>query len=90
MELADVAYGLNSKTRRQILQLLSENELTAPEIYQMLGDNAPVYRQSVNKALDILEQCKLVTKYYNSERKVIQFSIVKNKLIINLEDLTIK
>lgn len=90
MEIGDVVYGLNSTTRRQILRLLSENELTAPEIYQKLGDDAPVYRQSVNKALDILEQSKLVEKYYNSEKKAIQFKIVTKKLTIDLKDLSVE
>lgn len=90
MDMDEVIYGLNSQTRRRILSLLTKKPMSAPDIYHMLGDNAPVYRQSVNKSLDILERTKLVKKYYDSDKKAIYFKIEKNTLKINLDNLTIE
>lgn len=49
--------ALNDPTRREILQLLQENDMTAGEIAEKFNMSWP----SVSHHLDLLKQAKLVT-----------------------------
>ncbi|HEX7846156.1 MAG TPA: autorepressor SdpR family transcription factor [Chitinophagaceae bacterium] len=49
--------ALNDATRREILQLLQENDLTAGEIAEKFNMSWP----SISHHLDLLKQAKLVT-----------------------------
>ena len=49
--------ALNDPTRRQILELLQEKDLTAGEIAQQFNISFP----SISHHLDLLKQAKLVT-----------------------------
>jgi DNA-binding transcriptional ArsR family regulator len=49
--------ALNDQTRRQILELLHEKDLTAGEIAQQFNMSWP----SISHHLDLLKQAKLVT-----------------------------
>ncbi len=49
--------ALNDATRREILQLLQENDMTAGEIAEKFNISFP----SISHHLDLLKQAKLVT-----------------------------
>ncbi|KAF5036071.1 hypothetical protein DSECCO2_578880 [anaerobic digester metagenome] len=49
-----------------------------------LGVNKPKYRQSVNRALEILRECKIITKDYNPEKKALFYSLKIEKVEIDL------
>ena len=70
--------------------MLCEKDMSAPQIYKELGDKAPTYRQSINKSLDILENCGLVEKYYDNNKKAICYRIVKKSLRLRLDNLSIE
>lgn len=81
---------LHSDTRRRILQLLSRKDMTATEIHDELGKYAPKYRQSVNKALEVLREGGLVTKYYDNEKKGICYHLKKKKYVLKIDKMEIE
>lgn len=83
MEIAKVVKCLNSKTRRNIMRILLQGDKTPIEIYNSLGKEGPRYRQSINKALEILTDAKLVKKYYDNDTKKIKYGIINQKIIID-------
>lgn len=90
MELEIFIRCLHSETRRKILQLLSKEDMSAPQIYRKLGENAPKYRQSVNKALEILTECGLVRKYYANEKKAIFYGLTKKKYTLKIPEMEVE
>lgn len=90
MRFEKVVYALNADLRRKIIRLLCNQDLTASEVFVKLKENAPKYRQSVNKALEILKESGLVKKYYDDTKKALYYGVVKKKLSVNLEDMTIE
>jgi ArsR family transcriptional regulator, repressor of sdpIR and other operons len=52
----NVFKGLNDQTRREILELLRENDMTAGEIVERFRISGP----SISHHLDLLKQAKLV------------------------------
>lgn len=55
--------ALNDPTRRQILELLREKDLTAGEIVDRFNISGP----SISHHLDLLKQAKLVTSEKNGQ-----------------------
>lgn len=90
MHFERVVYALNVDLRRRIIRLLCSRDMTSSEVFFKLKENAPKYRQSVNKALEILKESGIVRKYYNDKKKAIYYGIVKKRLMLNLEDLEIE
>ena len=90
MKIDKAVYGLNSKIRRNILVLLSKRDMTPIQIYRALGDKAPKYRQSINKALYILQKCGLVAKYVSSNDRKLYYKITVKDITINLENMEAK
>ena len=98
LELDAVISGLNSKSRRKILNALSKyfgypsDSLTLKELISELNQDPEFmlkYRESIYKALEILVNTGLVEKYKKQGRGVC-FRIVKTKLEIDLSNGTIK
>jgi len=90
MHADDVAKALNSPLNRMIITLLCDHDMTAVELFRRLGERAPTYRQSVNKALESLKQKGLVRKYYDDNSKELYYSIIRKKITINLENMEIE
>lgn len=90
MNLEKTVFALKNDLRRRILKLLSKKPMTAKEISVALGENAPKYRQSINRSLEILREGQLVKKEYNEEKKVLYYSLRYSKIIIELENMEIK
>ena len=90
MRLEKVIYALNSDLRRKILRLLCNEDMTASEVFLELKQDAPKYRQSVNKTLEILKESGLVRKYYNDTKKALYYRIVKKNLSMNLEEMSVE
>jgi len=90
MLVSDLVRGLHSNMRRNILRLLSEKDRTAVEIYRELKEDAPKFRQSVNKALEILRGQGFVNKYYDMNREALYYQIVKREYHINLKDMSVE
>lgn len=76
---------LNSRTLK-ILELLNDQELSAPEIYLLLAEKRPLYRQSVHKTLDKLFTIGVVDKYYDNNDRKIKYKLIKTKFIIDFKD----
>ena len=64
--------------------------MSAPQIRDKLGVYAPKYRQSVNKALEMLRECGLVTKYYDNENKAIYYRLMKKTYIVKIDEMRIE
>ena len=64
--------------------------MSAPQVYEKLGKNAPKYRQSVNKALETLRECGLVTKYYSDENKAIYYHLGKKTYVLKIAEMKIE
>ena len=90
MRIQDVVSGLHSAMRRNILQLLCDSDRTAIEIYKELKENAPKFRQSVNRELEILLEHGFIRKYYDEKRKSLYYQIVKKELHIDLKDMSVR
>lgn len=90
MEIQDLVKGLHSKTSRKILQLLCDKDRTAVEIYGDLKGDAPKFRQSVNRALEVLRRHKLIKKYYDENRKALYYRIVKSDFHIDLKNMSVE
>jgi Fe2+ or Zn2+ uptake regulation protein len=90
MDLKRFISCLNSDARRRILQLLSEKDMSAPQIYRELGKYAPKYRQSVNKSLEMLREAGLVSKHYDNENKAIYFHLVKKTYIFEISKMKVE
>lgn len=90
MEINKVMYSLKNELRREIIKILYQKPMTIAEIRKKLKEKAPVYRQSVNRALDILSDSKLVKKEYSEKEKRIVYSLIFNKITINFKDMTIQ
>jgi len=90
MNLEDSIKGLNSKTRREILKLLCKENLSAIEVYRKLKNGGPKYRQSINKALEVLKECGLVEKYYDDEKNEICYRIIKKKICLDLANMELE
>lgn len=89
MELEKVIFGLNSKLRLNILKVLCEKDMSAPEILSKLKQN-PLYRQYVNRELEILKDCLLVSKYYDDKEKKLLYHIENKEITIDIIQLKIK
>lgn len=90
MQLDKVIHALDADLRRKILSLLCHEDMTASEVFLELKQDAPKYRQSVNKALEILKESGLVRKYYNDTKKALYYRIVKKNLSLNLEEMSVE
>ena len=90
MKIEEVAHALASPLNREIIRLLCDQDMTAVEVFSQLGDSAPKYRQSVNKALEKLKQYGLVRKYYDDARKSLYYGVTKRRLILNMDDMSIE
>jgi len=91
MDTKSVLHALNNDLRREILKILFRNgNSTVKEVYSSLKNNKPKYRQSVNKALDQLNEVGLVEKCYSTERKKIIYSIKFKEISICFEDMKIQ
>lgn len=89
MELENLLKGLNTATKRRIVQLLAKKDMSAPELYERLNGLAPKYRQSVNKPLDQLDSAGIVEKYYDKEKKALIYHLVKDHYTIDLVSLIV-
>lgn len=90
MRVDEVAKALCSPLNRMIITLLCNHDMTAVEVFRRLGERAPTYRQSVNKALESLKQKGLVRKYYDDNSKKLYYGIIEKKIIIDLENMKIE
>lgn len=90
MNLDKILRGLKAETRREILKLLCKKDMTAPEIYSALGKRAPVYRQSINKSLELLKEVGLVEKYYEDTKKALYYKITKKVYVIKLDQMSVE
>ncbi|MFW5903070.1 MAG: hypothetical protein ACOCTT_04230 [archaeon] len=91
METKSVLKALNNDLRRETLQvLLKKGDCSVKEVYSNLKKNKPKYRQSVNKALDLLSEVDLVEKYYDENKKKIIFSPNYDTIKIHLDEMNIK
>ena len=90
MHVDKVAQALTSPLKRRILTLLCNRDMTAVEIFGRLGELAPNYRQSVNKALESLKQAGLVRKYYDDKKKELYYGIVKKRITVLFETMVIE
>lgn len=61
--------ALNDQTRREILELLRDKDLTAGEI----ADSFNITKPSISHHLDLLKQANLVTSY--KQKQFIYYSI---------------
>jgi len=86
MLLHKVVRALDSELRVRILVLLCERDMTSTDVLSELKEHRPMYRQSVNKALEMLKESGLVRKYYDDSRKALYYSLVKKMITINLKD----
>lgn len=89
MEIQDLVNGLHSEMRRNIIRLLCEKDLTSIEIYKKLKEKAPKYRQSVNRALEILVQYGFIIKYYDGNRKALCYKVIEKEYKIDLRNMSI-
>jgi len=89
MEILKLVKALNNQTRRKIIQLLCHKDMTAVELYKKLGDEAPKYRQSINKSLEILKESGIIHKYYSDKDKKLYYHMQYKKIIIDLEKMQI-
>ena len=64
--------------------------MSAPQIFDGLGTHAPKYRQSINKTLEMLRDCELITKYYNNEKRGIYYHLAAKFIIVELDKLKVK
>jgi len=64
--------------------------MTASEVLLEPKQDTTMYRQSVNKALETIKESGLVKKYYDDTKKALYYGIVKKKLSLNLQDMTIE
>jgi len=90
MDVERLIKALNSATRRKIILLLVQHDMSASQVYKELKNNAPKYRQSVNKALDLLEECKIIEKYYDDKEKTIKHHLIKKEYKLILEKMEIE
>lgn len=81
---------MRSGMHRRILQMLAKEDMSASQIYSKLGNYAPKYRQSVNKALELLRESGLLSKYYNAEKKKLYYHLIKEKYTINLAEMKVE
>lgn len=84
MNVEDIAICLRSKTRRKILQLLCEANLSAIEIHRRMGSEGPKYRQSINKQLELLKEHGFVVKYYDDKKGAICYKITAKSISIDV------
>lgn len=87
MKIEKIISVLNNSTRRKIIQLLAEKDMTAPEIFIKLGVDSPKYRQSINKALEKLKESNLIEKYYSDEKKNLNYHLKIKRIIIDIENM---
>ena len=90
MHLEVVIHALNVDLRRRIVRFLCKEDMTATEVFSNLKEHAPRYRQSVNKALEILKQSGLLRKYYDDKAKALYYGVVKKTLLLNLQSMTVE
>jgi len=89
MALEEVVHALSNDLRREIIKILGEKEepLTVKEIYgELEEENRPTYRQSVNRALDVLKEAGLVKKIYSDEKKNLVYFLEHEELRLKLLD----
>lgn len=84
-----VSKALQNSLRRDILKAVSDKPRTVSQIAKDLGGRGPIYRQSVNRALEILRESGLVKKEYDIKKKGLYFSITTLYLSIDLKNMSI-
>lgn len=89
MNLKSIAYALNSETRLTIIKLLSENDLTAKEVFLKLKTKVK-YRQYIHRDLEILRNSEIVSKYYDEKTKKLYYHLEKREIVIELPTQFVK
>jgi len=89
MRIDKVIHALNASTRREIMKLLAEKSMSAPEVFKQLGDKGPEHRPSVNKALEVLKESGLLTKYYDNQDNQIKYKLTSRRVTIDFKQMEI-
>ena len=91
MDIKSTLRALDNDLRREALKILLTNgDCSVKEVYSNLQKNKPEYRQSVNKALDLLNEVGLVDKYYDENKKKIVYSANYQTIKIHLNEMDIQ
>jgi len=67
--------------------IISNGPKNVPEISEELGKNGPIYRQSINRSLEILRECGLINKSYSVDNKALYYSLNFKKLTIDISTM---
>ena len=85
MDTAIIIAALDSATRRNIISIIADNQLTLDEIFEKLSkaDSGVKYRESAYRATEKLVDAGIVQKFYD-KRKGICYSVAIKKIEIDL------
>jgi Fe2+ or Zn2+ uptake regulation protein len=83
---------LRSDLRREILRLLSNQEMTTQDVFKALKTNKNFnvsYRENIYKELEQLVESGLATKGYDYQRKKLYYKSDLEKIIVNIKENSI-
>lgn len=91
LDLAKTISALNSRTRRKILQVLENGNLTLQEVFEKMGEVSVKvkYRESVYRHLEKLQDAGLVEKLYD-RNKGLCYKLLVRGIEIDFIDGTVK
>ena len=89
-DLKKLIHCLNNDLRRDIIKYLAQGSMTVPEISEILGEKRPIYRQSINRSLEILRKCGIVVKEYDENKKSLYYNLKFKKIEIDISTMGIK
>ncbi len=88
MDLKRTLIALSSNKRLEMTNILSYNDLSAPEVFSKMK-SPPVFRQSVNRDLDVLVEVGILKKFYHQQTKKILYGLIWKSLEIDFRNLKI-
>lgn len=91
MKISEIGKALSNPVRVKILHILSENDLTASEVHKKYNNsfNDDKRRESIYRELEKLVDFSIVDKEYYQEDKKILYSLISERININLSNRTI-
>ncbi|MDD1773591.1 MAG: hypothetical protein LUQ14_03085 [Methanomassiliicoccales archaeon] len=92
MKIEEVARGLHSGTRLNIIRILAEGDASAVTVYKQYNarfserkERATIYRD-----LEVLYRCNFLFKRYDGDTKEIIYGLAAKRICVNLPDETVE
>lgn len=92
MRIEEVARGLCSKTRLNIIRILAEGDASAVTVYKQYNARFPERKEraTIYRDLEVLYRCNFLFKKYDGDSKEIIYGLAAKRICIDIPDETVE